>query len=107
MNTTPHDANALIIAWTMPTRAGGVFCRDMKSNEVTDGLTDVYPLNWDSGGGETSYGVVFGTRRRELIVYAQAGGARRSRMASVRTLSGGEAGAAPDDPLHGHPATTA
>ena len=52
----------------------GVFCHDMKANGADDGFDIMcYPLV-DEAGGETRYGVVFGSSAgREFILYAQAG----------------------------------
>jgi formate hydrogenlyase subunit 6/NADH:ubiquinone oxidoreductase subunit I len=52
----------------------GVFCRDMKSNEASEGFDLMcYPLDGGHVAG-ARYGVVFGTKAgRELILYTQAG----------------------------------
>jgi sulfhydrogenase subunit beta (sulfur reductase) len=53
----------------------GVFCRDMKGNEATEGFDVMcYPLSRNRAGEEMRYGVVFGTAAgREFILYARAG----------------------------------
>lgn len=53
----------------------GVFCRDMKANNATEGFdVMLYPLSRDDSTGEVRYGIVFGTDAgREWVLYAQAG----------------------------------
>ncbi|MGD2109984.1 MAG: 4Fe-4S dicluster domain-containing protein [Phycisphaerae bacterium] len=68
--------NTFIIGIDCPSPCtAGVFCRDMKSNAVTEGFDIMcYPLGDASGDGDVRYGVVFGTDAgREFVLYAHAG----------------------------------
>lgn len=53
----------------------GVFCRDMKANEVTEGADVMcYPLPGNGTGADLRYGVIFGSDAgREFMLYSQSG----------------------------------
>jgi formate hydrogenlyase subunit 6/NADH:ubiquinone oxidoreductase subunit I len=66
--------NTLIVGIDCPQPCTtGVFCADMHTNSAADGFdVMLYPLEADTGGGPTRYGVVFGTNAgRDWLLHSR------------------------------------